>query len=142
MKPSFHFEGADDFDAALSAICDVPDATTIMAALTAGGEVIADIARPLTPYRTGATRASITTSPNAINARPERGYAVYVGPTTDVPSAIDEEFGRAASSSGGGATRAHPFMRPAFDMGGADALDAILSVISPKFRAAASKAKG
>lgn len=142
MKSSFDFEGADDFDGALEDLVDLSDPRVIIEALTAGAEVIADYARPLTAVRTGRTRASITTSTDAIDARPEPGPAVYVGPTTDVPYALAEELGRADSSSGHGTVRPHPFMRPAFDMGGDDARGAIVSRLAPQFHAAASRAKG
>jgi len=109
--------GALELEKKLKDLGPVPARKLGGKALKAGGEIIADMARVLAPVRTGALESSITvvTSP----AKSDREVGAAIGFRRPVSSrAHFTEFGTSHSA-------AEPFMRPAFDVKGEDAVAVI-----------------
>ena len=120
MRTRFEIEGLDDLDDNLARAAELmSDPAVVMPVLLEALEPVAQTAKGIVHVRTGRLRDGISVSDRAEGAESERGIAAYVGPSADADYAIDVEVGRPPSVGATGreydATRAYPYMRPAWN---------------------------
>jgi len=121
-SPSASVEGFAELDRKLAMVEAAPSPHRKAAALRAGARVIGDEERRLVPVRSGRLRRSIVEIPDATNL-PRSTDTIYIGPTLK-----DGWYGYMVEV-GLGYGGAHPFVRPAIDMRGEEALGLVLSFL-------------
>ncbi len=120
MQLGVSVEGTEDFEAALKDLDDKLQLTILKKAMTAGAELVAEVARNSCPVETGTLRDSIqvkarqSTKKGSATAEVQVGKGWYKGQTF---YGAFVEFGHLAGSRRLGSLRKHvpphPFLRPA-----------------------------
>lgn len=131
MRVSARVDGADQIRRRLAAVARSVDHGKAVRALTAGGEIIAEEARARVDVRKGDLRDSIVVGETAKYAEDDPQPHVFVGPS--------EEMGDRGSWEEEGTIKqaADPFLRPALETAGADALRAVGEALAGEIEGAA-----
>jgi phage protein, HK97 gp10 family len=133
MEVQVKIEGALELEKALKELGPIPARKLGGKALKAGGEIIADLARVLVPVRTGALEDSITVVMVRATKDSERKAAIGFRPPASRYAHL-VEFGTSHSA-------AQPFIRPAIDAKGEDAIAVIGEQLWAGIAAEATKVK-
>lgn len=124
--------GFDALDRQLARMSRGPSPKAKMAALMAGGEIIADEARSIVHVVSGNLRDSITVSPDPLNFSNQKfsqnGTTVYVGPAQGKGKPHDGFYGHMVEN-GTFRSAAYPFMRPAIDAKAEQAGGLVMSML-------------
>ncbi len=119
---AFGTTGFRDLHRRLSGLSNGLQAGDVRSVLHEGAEVIADEARALAPVDTGFLKAHIVVAdqpPSVLSSQISAGeISVYIGPTSEAFYGFYDEFGTSKQA-------AHPFMRPAVDTKGEQALGVV-----------------
>lgn len=120
MRTRFEIEGLDDLDDNLARAAELmSDPDIVEPVLQEALSPVSDAAKAIVHVRTGRLRDAIGVSDRAGGGGGERGITAYVGPSVDADYAVDVEIGRPPSVGADGreydATRAYPYMRPAWN---------------------------
>ena len=135
MARVLELEGVDELRRVLKRLPTNVQAKVLDQALSAGGALIAREARKLVPVRSGALKKSITNRKKRARRRRDLAERVigFRSPTSRIAHLV--EFGTAHS-------KAQPFMRPAVDARGTDAVKLIGERLARAIEKAAQREAG